>query len=118
MRLVLELEDADRIRGGGDPRQLPDRVRYAGRVEIDSGPIAGEGVAGEGVAITVEVATGAASADGLAATAQAGEAPAELRAELERLAAAMARAAVRGARKDGLPPPRRIRRWRELRGRG
>ncbi len=36
------------------------------------------------------------------------------RATLLRQAGIMARSAVRGARKDGLPPPRRIQRWRDL----
>ena len=38
----------------------------------------------------------------------------EKRATLLRQAGIMARSAVRGARKDGLPPPRRIQRWRDL----
>lgn len=36
------------------------------------------------------------------------------RTTLLRQAGIMARSAVRGARKDGLPPPRRIQRWRDL----
>jgi hypothetical protein len=89
-----------RLMGEGDP------IRYAGSLEID----------GRSVALEVVVETATDSPDGLRAAATAPDAPAELRAELERLAGAMARAAARGARKDGLPPPRRIRRWRELRG--
>jgi hypothetical protein len=79
---------------------------YRGRLELESGACA----------VEVEVRRSKEAPDGFAATASAPEAPARHRAELERFAAALARGAVRGALKDGLSPPRRIHRWRELPG--
>lgn len=53
-----------------------------------------------------------ASPDGLVAEAQVTGFDDARRAELERVVATMLRSAVRGARKDGRAPPRRIQRWR------
>jgi hypothetical protein len=64
------------------------------------------------VAIEVRVHTTAESADGLQAVGSAPEASDEDRAELERLAAAMVRSALRSALKQGRRPPRRVKRWR------
>ena len=79
------------------------------------GPVVYEGeiVSGEGSwPLTVEVTTGASTPDGLLVTARS-ELPDAERAAREKLAAAMVRAAVRRAFKEGLPPPRRINRWRD-----
>ncbi len=56
------------------------------------------------------------AADGLAAEAAfRAEPPAEdWQPRLLRLAASVARKAVRAARKDGMRPPRRLRRWRSM----
>lgn len=106
-------------RGGQPERARPDRgVRYVldrvpgegessfhyrGRIEGDEG----------GWPLEVEVTTGAETPDGLGVTALVRQAPAERAAAHEKLAAAMVRAAVRRALKEGLSPPRRIQRWRE-----
>jgi hypothetical protein len=92
VRIVLDRDD--------DAEEL---VIYRGRLEL------------EGTAVPIEVRIERAETpDGLRADAAAPEAPAELRAALERLAGAMARSAVRSARHEGRPCPRRIQRWREL----
>jgi hypothetical protein len=79
-------------------------IRYAGELELGDAQYA--------ISVVVDADEGA--ADGLASSASAPELPEDVRGPLERLAASMARKAVRGARKDGLRPPRRIRRWRSV----
>jgi hypothetical protein len=64
-------------------------------------------------AIEVVVAPGDSSGAAGEVVARAPDAPAERRRELERVAAVMVRSAVRRAEREGLPPPRRIQRWRE-----
>lgn len=81
-------------------------IRYAGDIAIDDAKYA----------ISVVVDSDGGAADGLSCAASGPELPDEMRDEIERLAAAMARKAVRGAQKDGLKPPRRIRRWRSVQG--
>lgn len=83
---------------------LDGPVTYAGVVETPDGERA----------ITVEVGADERAADGLSCSASAPDLPGALRARIEQLAASMARKAVRAAHKDGLRPPRRIRRWRSV----
>lgn len=79
-------------------------VHYAGEIEVEAAKCA--------ISVVVDVDDKA--ADGLRCAASAPDLPDALRASIERLAASMARKAVRAARKDGLRPPRRIRRWRSV----
>ena len=65
------------------------------------------------IAVEVRVRLATQSADGLDAVGSAPEAADEDRAELERLAAAMVRSALRSALKQGRRPPRRVKRWRQ-----
>ena len=92
VRIVLDCDD-----------EGEERVIYRGRLELEGGAVP--------IEVRVERAE---TPDGLRAEAAAPEAPSELRAALERLAGAMARSAVRSARHEGRPCPRRIQRWREL----
>ncbi|MEQ9324856.1 MAG: hypothetical protein RIF41_37160 [Polyangiaceae bacterium] len=119
---------SDGERGGGQPeRARPDRgvryvldrergddpsddevgqgarFRYRGRIEGDDA----------GWPLEVEVTTGASTPDGLRVNAVVSGAPEETVTAHEKMAAAMVRAAVRRALKEGLRPPRRIQRWRE-----
>jgi hypothetical protein len=64
-------------------------------------------------AIEVVLAPGADGEAVSEALSCAPDAPPERRKELERVAAVMVRSAVRRAEREGLPPPRRIQRWRE-----
>jgi hypothetical protein len=79
----------DHQRGSDDP--LVYRGVIAGDIECD-----------------VEVLVTASGAE-----ARAVDAPSDRRADLERTAAVMVRSAVRRAEREGLPPPRRIERWRD-----
>lgn len=63
--------------------------------------------------VVVRVTPSPSAPDGLAAEARIDGAT-DGEAGLERTIATMVRSSVRGARKDGRPPPRRIQRWREL----
>lgn len=81
---------------------LDGPVTYTGVVETPDGERP----------ISVEVVSDESAADGLSSRAHAPELGGALRARIEQLAASMARKAVRAAKKDGLRPPRRIRRWR------
>jgi hypothetical protein len=94
LRLDLQLKSGD------------TPVTYEGRVEI----------APEAYPLEVTVTETVDTADGLHATAEGPALPETLRERVERLAASIARKAVRAARKDGLRPPRRLRRWRSIRG--
>lgn len=51
--------------------------------------------------------------DGARAETRLTGAPAALEATIARTAAVMVKSALRRAQRDGLPPPRRIHRWRE-----
>ncbi len=92
LRLELILESAE------------TSVVYRGVVELSEGPSP----------VLVEVARDANAADGLRARAEALGVPDALRPRVESLAASIGRKAVRAAHKDGVTPPRRLRRWRTL----
>lgn len=97
VRYVLDRDDASDGEGQGA------RFCYRGRIEGD----------GAGWSLEVEVVTGASTPDGLSVTAAVSGAPEQSVSGHQKLAAAMVRAAVRRALKEGLSPPRRIQRWRE-----
>lgn len=61
--------------------------------------------------VEVRVMTSAESHDGWAATAALATSD-DRKPEIERYAAVMTKNAVRRANREGLPPPRRIQRWR------
>lgn len=64
--------------------------------------------------LSVDVICDGSGADGLRVEASCPDAPERGRKALERTAGIMTRSAVRGARKNKLTPPRRVRRWRPL----
>ena len=86
----------DRVRGSDDP------VIYRGGL---SGEICCE--------IEVRVTQNETSVDGFSAEVEAIGAPRAHLETIERTAKVMVKSAVRRAHKDGMPPPRRIQRWRE-----